>query len=330
VTPSMLLIAPLAVLVVVLLFAFVGCSSFTADLSGESGADYPPVIQKEPSLVAYWRLQEPISTIVAPTPPGTVIPGIAKDEQGAHPGKYFHLKQPTNQDNKRLSAANPGVLNLAQTPGLLANHPAYTCVEFNGGYVSVDFDPALNPANFTVEAWITADFQGFAHGTYFCLFEDGAPATGKQKTEGFALYAGPASPTDLTSNFEWQVWMGDGTTFTKLTNMQPTPALVQFNQTTYLALTFDGTNVMLFLYYPETGQDLSMTSVAPLVATFPTYKPATTGSFQIGAGRNLIPTSPSTNPLYAYFGKVEEVALYNTALDVHTSLVAHEQSGGPF
>jgi hypothetical protein len=106
--------------------------------------------------------------------------------------------------------------------------------------------------------------------------------------------------------------------------------LVQFNQTTYLALTFDGTNLMLFLYYPETGQDLSMTSVAPLVATFPTYKPATTGSFLIGAGRNLIPTSPSTNPLYAYFGKVEEVALYNTALDVHTSLVAHEQSGGPF
>jgi hypothetical protein len=327
----MLLIAPLAVLVVVLLFAFVGCSSFgSADLPAASGDKYPPAVQAEPSLVAYWRLQEPAGTIVAPIPPGTTVPGIAKDEQGAHPGKYFHFKQPTNQDTKRLSAANPGVLNLAETPGLLGNHPDFTCVEFNGGFVSVDFDPALNPAKFTVEAWITAEFEGFANGTYYCLFEDGAPATGKQKTEGFGLYAGPASPTDLTSPFEWQVWMGDGTTFTKLTNTQPTPALVKFNQITYLALTFDGANLMLFLYYPETGQDLTMESVAPLVANFPTYKPAISGSFLIGAGRNLIPASPTNNSLYAFFGKVEEVALYNTALDPHTSLFAHQQSGGPF
>lgn len=322
---SLFLVAPLVVLIVILLFGFVGCSSFTEDMSTSTGATYPAAINSEPSLVAYWRLQEPSTTAIAPPPPG----GIAAEEKGKFPGHYSRLN-PSTGDKKRHSAANPGVINLGVTPGLLGNHPESTCVEFNGGFVSVDFDPGLNTPKFTFEAWVIADFLGFPNGNFYCLFENGAPATGKQKTEGFAIYAGPADISDPTTAYEWQVWMGDGATFTKLINTRPMPALVTFQKTTYLVLTFDGTTAVLYTYLPGTGQALTKESVAPLVATFPGFKPATSGKILIGAGRNLVPASPSNGTFYAFQGKIQEVALYSDALTLEANLVGHEQSGGPF
>ena len=322
-----LILTPLLVLAVVLLFGFVGCTSFGASSSAATGADYPSTIKKETSLVGYWRLGEPASTAIAPPPPG----GIAKDEQGTHPGHYFHFQPAPGADTKRHSFSNPAVINLGQKPGLLEKEASETCVEFNGGWVDMGFDAVLNPPQFTLEAWVFPQLDGDPLGNFYCLCETGAPATGKQKTEGFGLYAGPGDPTNPTSPYEWQIWMGDGTNFTKVANSLPSPAAVK-SQLTYVVLTYDGSNVLLFVYIPNTGQELSNNSVAPLQGKFTGYKPATTGSLVVGAGRNLFPAVPGAAPkmLYAFHGKIQEVALYNKALTVGDSLVAHEQAGGSF
>ena len=322
-----LLLVLVAVLVILLLFGFVGCTKFTSsNITTKPGVDYPSTIKAESSLVAYWRLGEPASTAVAPPKPG----GIAKEEQGKYPGNYAKFQHAAGIDKNHHSYSNGGSITLGETPGLLEYSPSDSCIEVNGAMVNVPFIPDLNPANFTVEACIVAEFNGDPQGNYYCLFENGAPTTGKQKTEGWGLYAGPADPTNLNTPYEWQAWMGDGTTFTKLTNTVGTAAAVVFQQLTYLALTFDGTNVVLYLYYPGTSQDLSSASVAPLRATFPTLKPATSGTFVIGSGRNLFPAFPSAAPLYAFRGKVQEVALYNQALTIQDHLVGHEQAGAGF
>lgn len=317
------LVTPLLVLIIVLLFGFVGCSgAFTAS----TGPDYPSTIKAEPSLVAYWRLGEPAGTATAPPPPG----GIAKDEQGMHPGHYFVFKPPPAPDAKRHSFSNPGIINIGQTPGLLETKSSDPCVEFNGGWVDMGFDGPLNPPQFTMEAWINPEFDGDPLGNFYCVFETGAPDTGKQKTEGLGLYAGPGDPNNAASPYEWQVWMGNGTTFKKVVNSLPKPATVEF-QLTYLVLTYDGTNVSLYLYRPNTGQQMDMASVAPLQGTFTGYKPSTSGTLLVGAGRNLFPSVPGVSPkrLYAFHGKIQEVALYNKALTID-NLSAHEQSGGSF
>lgn len=332
-----LLLAPLAVLAIVLLFGFVGCTSFsgtditatTVDKPGPTPGtmvpDYPATIKAETSLVAYWRLGESVTTAIAPPIPG----GIAKEEQGGHPGRYFKFQPPLNPDAKRHSAGNTGVIKLEQRPGLLELDPTEPCILVNGGFVTVDFDAALHPPKFTYEAWVNPQFDTDPFGNYYCLFEAGAPTTG-QKKEGFGLYAGPTDPASLNTPYEWQVWMGNGTTFTKVKNTLPVPAVVIFNQITYLALTYDGAALVLYLYYPGTKQDLTLPSVAPLQATFSGYKPATTGNFLIGAGRNLFPTVPGTPPqaLYAFHGRIQEVAIYKQALTLQNHLVGHEQAGG--
>jgi Concanavalin A-like lectin/glucanases superfamily len=322
-----LLLVPFVVLIIVLLFGFVGCAKFTtSDITTSTGVDYPSTIKAEASLVAYWRLGEPATTAIAPPKPG----GIAAEEQGKYPGNYARYSPAPSTDKLHHSYSNGAVINLGQTPGLLEYAPSATCIDVNGGMVNIPFNADLNPPNFTLEAWVVAEFDGDPLGNFYCLFENGAPDIGKQKTEGFGLYAGPADLTNLNTPYEWQVWMGDGTTFAKVPNTLPTPAAVVFQKVTYLALTFDGTNLVLVLYYPGTGQDLTDASVVPLRAAFPTFKPATSGTFVIGSGRNLVAASPDPNPLYAFRGKIQEVALYKQALTIQDHLVGHEQSGAGF
>jgi hypothetical protein len=190
----------------------------------------------------------------------------------------------------------------------------------------------LHPPKFTFEAWVNPQFDTDPLGNFYCLFETGAPATGAQKKEGFGLYVGPSDLTSPSPAYEWQVWMGNGTTFSKVKNNLPTPASVVFNTVTYLALTYDGSAMILYLYYPNTKQDMTLNSVAPLQATFSGYKPATSGNLIIGAGRNLFPAVPGTShpTLYAFHGRIQEVAIYSQALTIQASLAGHEQAGGSF
>ncbi len=331
-SPSLFFVlAPLAVLLIILLFGFAGCASFSAAPSTTpppTGTPYDQVIKGESSLVAYWRLAEPAATAVPST-------GTAIDQKGAHNGNYN--KAVISADPKRHSFNAPGAITLGVTPGLLEHFPTDPCMEVNGGFVEVPFDSNLNASPFTFEAWVIAEFDGDPQGNFYCLAESSAPVGGVQKNVGWGLYAGPADPNKANQPYQWQFWMGNGAAFVKVGIATDN---VRFNQLTYLALTFDPgvatNNLKLFLYYPDTKQDLTAASVAPLQATVTGFKPNNNpggGSFLIGMGRNLFPGVAVGTPqpfLYAFHGKIQEVAFYNTALTVDNHLWIHEQAGGNF
>jgi hypothetical protein len=325
-----LLLTPLAVLAVLALFGFAGCAA-VLDLQEVSYASsYKGTIVGENSLVAYWRLAEPKNT---PVPSN----GTAIDQKGAHNGNYN--KKTITADPKRFSPAAPGDITLGVTPGLLdlSNETNNPCIEINGGFVEVPFDSVLNPAPFTFEAWITAEFGTDPQNRFYCLVESSAPAGGVQKKLGFGLYAGPANPASAQPQpYQWQVWMGDGQKFTRVAIATDN---LNFNQLTYVALTYDpgapGNNLLLYRYYPDTNQECSLPACAPIQAAVGNFKANNQvggGSLLIGMGRNLFPgvqadPVPLQPFLYAFKGKIQEAALYNTALKLER-VASHMMAGG--
>lgn len=333
VTAWIVLLTPLAVFVLLLLFGLVGCDEVLG-LDEIPNPTYDKTIANEPDILAYWRLGEPSTTPVPST--GTAIDQIG----GAHNGNYNVAT--INADAKRHANGAPGNITLGIQPGLLelktpTDETKNPCIEVNGGFVEVPFDPVLNQLAFTFEAWLIPEFGTDPPNNFYCLVESSAPAGGMQKKFGFGLYIGPANPAGVMPQpYQWQVWMGNGNAFQQVAVANDT---VKFNQLTYLALTFDlsvpTNNLILYLYYPGTGQDLTMASVAPLQATVTNFKPNNQpggGSLLIGMGRNLYP-GVAIDPvllqpfLYAFNGKIQEAALYKSALGI-AKLSNHELAGG--
>ncbi len=327
-----LVLTPLAVVVILFLFGFVGCDQVLG-LDPIAVPGYDANIKAETSLVAYWRLGEPAGTPVPST-------GTAIDQLSVHPGNYNSAV--ITADAKRHSPDAPGTITLGIKPGLLevtkpTDETVDPCIEVNGAFVEVPFDAVLNPSPFTFEAWIYPEFGIAPLYNFYCLFESSAPAGGGQKKLGFGLYAGPANPAGpMTQPYQWQVWMGNGTGFQQVAVASDN---VLFNQITYLALTYDpglpAPNLILYVYYPGTNQDLSFNSVAKIQGNVTNYRPNNQvggGSSLIGMGRNLFPgvmvdPVPLQPFLYPFVGKIQEVALYNKALSLEV-LGRHYMAGG--
>ena len=299
-----LLLVPVAVLVILPLFGFIGC---TASVIGPVTEPYDATIEGTWGLIAYWRLGEPHTT---PVPSSG---GAAVDQQAEFNGDY-HVLVPVAADTQRHSPSTAGMISLGVTPGLLANlqtapnQSQSPCIFVDGGYVQIPANDALNPPAFTFECWI--DLTGFdqePEGNYYCLVESTGPANGVEpRSTGFGLYLGPQDPTAAGPYF-WQVWMGDGAEFSPVAfGKQPVDATPL--GLTYLALTFLGNNnsvndgdghdlnynLALYLYRPDTKQDATLASIQALTATVNNFVPNTGGGgdFFIGTGSNLFPDAP--------------------------------------
>jgi hypothetical protein len=176
-------------------------------------------------------------------------------------------------------------------PGLLAVDNN-TAAQFDGssGYVAVPHNANLNPPAFTVEAIVTVTG---GDGTYRAVVSSRDVSTGLEPF-GYILYA---SETDL-----WEAWVGDGVgpPWTTLTG----PAVTQGQH--FLAMTYDGTTLTLHVDPEEGNPDTT-------VSTATAYMPNTTNELRIGAGAN-----EATPPLYFWNGVLDEVAVYNAALDFST------------
>jgi hypothetical protein len=336
------LIGALALLVTLLLFGFVGCDLvFGLDPPDPCEGDYHEVVKATTDLVAYWRLGEPAAT---PVPSSG---GAAKDEVGGFHGDYFKLNPVPNPDNLRHSPATTGSIILGITPGLLELEPqdAFPCVQTDGGYVQVPFDDQLNPPQFTLEAWVSPD--PFLDPRFFyCLVESTGPAVPGLlgKKTGWGLFLGPSeinNPNPAGPLF-WQVWMGDGNQFKRVAIAKPdfpTPGFSHL-RLTYLVLTFDGiANLQLFLYFPNTEQELTfealqaLTPPSSIIFHRNDASTAGQGDFFIGTGSNLtILGAPQR--LYPFKGKIQEVALYKRDLSapnnagIQSTLRCHETAGG--
>jgi Concanavalin A-like lectin/glucanases superfamily len=258
---------------------------------------------------------------------------------------------PAPADTQRLSNQTPGTLALGVTPGLLELLPTSTCMRVNGGFVQIPFSPALNPPQaFSLEAWVVPfDGGGSAGPVYYqCLVENTGPTGLGPRTGGWGLYIGPYLPADPPvdppgSPYYWQVWMYDNTNVYHQIALSNTPVVA--NKLSYVVLTFNQgqnsgpLNVQLFVYIPDTNQDLTLNAVRALGGTVNGFQANTSGDFFIGAGSNLFPNAgPPAQPLYPFNGEIQEVALYNVDLSggppnyegVSTILGVHEAAGGNF
>jgi hypothetical protein len=346
------LIGALVLLATVLLFGFVGCSFHPASdpCSPSPAADYPTAVITTSDLVAYWRLGEP-STTPVPSSGGAAKSAVADENNDVHNGDYFKLDSVSTPDDLRHSPATIGQLILGVTPGLLeigdqVNSP---CINTDGGYVQVPWADELNPPQFTFEAWVQP--ETFLDPKYFyCLAESTGPQGLGPKRTGWGLYLGPSDPNnpDPAGPLFWQVWMGDGNQFNRVAIAKdgfpetPQGDPISPLKLTYLALTFDGLeNLRLFLYCPNSNQNFDDATLDNLQALTIITSPINfyrndasangQGDLFIGTGSNLT-SSPFTQRLYPFKGKIQEVALYKRDLSDQgcplETLASHELSGG--
>jgi hypothetical protein len=276
---SLLVAIPFALFAIVLLFCFVGCHIvFDLDEVRPGFTRYTEIILAEPTLVAYWSLGEPAGA------------STAADLKGGLDGTY--LSQVLPDDPSIPSAAAPGTLILGQ-PGIVAGDtvPPHdessartTCIEVNGGYVSVPFDPALNPTKaegFTIEAWVRPEWSASDTAALRVIMASVDVAGG---FHGYALLSSAANV--------WQgiVFTGGGLTFA-------TGPEVILDATSHLVLTYDGDLLRLFVNGTQS------TAVAA------DYQPSTQSRLFIGAGGTQLP-----EPRAPWVGKIQCVALYKGAL----------------
>ena len=308
-TTSVALLVPILVLAVVALFAFAGCSSFAAEPSQSPPAGpgpgpgpdpdptkqphpdptppppYQDVISNETGLRGYWRLGEAAgATTAADSKPVVAM---------RRPGTY----------KPGVTLGEPGALRLGKDA-------TDTAAAFDGtGFVEIDtHDDVVNPPlSFSIEAWVRPAFTGAATGTIVASIE------GRPERRGFALEV----VQDAAGVLKAQVRVGDG----GLT--APTPVQAALGPSTldgwrHVVATYDGVTKQLQLYV-TTGPTPTMSAApGPVV-----YKPADTTNdpFRIGAGRDEnqfsvggVPTPPAN----LFVGRIDEVALYDRALDAAT------------
>jgi hypothetical protein len=243
--------------------------------------------------MGYWPLGEPAGATTA------------VDVNSGHNGAYLSRVFPDDPANS--SAAAPGTFSLGN-PGIVPGDtvPPHqntdpenrtTCMQTNGGYVSVPFDPAFIPTRaegFTLEAWVRVEWSAADTAAFRVVMSTFGTTGGGQ---GFALLATPDN--------HWAALVGNGAGLT-----QATGAALVFETTNHLVATYDGTNLMLYL----NGEQSSPTTAAD-------YHPATASALYIGAGRPDLP-----DPLFPFVGKIQCVALYKGALTLD-DVIKHFHNG---
>jgi hypothetical protein len=330
---------PLAVLLVLSLFYFIGCTSFggSDDAAGfkvgpDGKPDYPGTIEDEASLVSYWRLQEK-KVAQPPTPSAPNVPvtgGQANDEKAANNGSYKSvIVQPLPKFPDSPSA--PGTLTLEES-GLLELSVAGTSLFVDGGFVEVPYSNSLAPTSFSVEALVSPGWSPAEKGLYRTLISlnrlEVDPVTGSiVKAFGFGLFAGPENPATPGPDV-WQIWLADGTNWKMIKDSTRNLTLVDFTKTNYVAVTYDATTSKLNMYTYVEKIDLDSDAPHPIKDVTAAFSPVNDPTFSLLIGMHRPPKNSGTVPLYHPFkGKIQEVAFYKSALSVDRCPASHVCAG---
>lgn len=290
------LVTPLAVLAVLALYRFVGCT-LLFPLESPPPPDpetYATIVQGE--AVAYWRLGDQAGAVQA------------VDQLGAHPGTYTSpgaLPASTTLH----SAAAPGTVALGEPPLRGEGSDALTSARFDGGLVRVEpFSAALNPATFSLEAWVKPDWALETQPNYHVVVAAFERAPGNTH-RGFILQAGPDpaiedAPSGPTF---WQVRVGTGgAAIETVLGTQFDPGT---KPRTHLVVTCDGSTLELWVDGGvEAGTQLLPTNSRTLAAAF---APNQGRPLFIGAGRTEV---DAQSPRFPFVGWIQDVSLYSTVL----------------
>jgi hypothetical protein len=296
---SLIVLIPVVLLGLVAALCFVGCIFPVSGLpSGpfQPGTYETAVIQTN-GLVALWPLNdEPLGTTnivpsaadVAPKPAG-VMPFNGNYEGTLNTS--FELNQ-----NSIVPGDSDG------------SNPA--CVSFNGknGFVSVPFHQELNPPlQFTLEAWVQPNWTPDQQGTRAVVISANGPAN-----VGYGIFASTTQTTTGTSSV-WTAVIGTGTA-------QPSVSVpITFGTASYLAMTFLNNTLSLFVF-PVNGTPNNMQVNGAYVqeqSNPPPPQQSTATPLFIGMGR---PDMPTAN-MFPFNGFMQDVAVYNVALDMGTIMM---------
>lgn len=324
-----LVLTPLAVLAVLLLFRFAGCGLDVVG-TGSGPGDPPPPPVPEPTFgipypqevqndtpEGFWRLHETTGI-------------VAKNEiTGSPDAKYGKAVNPVPEGpaSHHSPKADPIILQLGVTgpPPLLTPEPAAPSVRVQGGFVLLAPDARFNPPEFTLEALVLPEWNLGVSGKYYCVMESSSRLAGPANTPkvgGYAFYAGPDDPNVPNSPYHWQLWVGNGAGFVRLTEKPYKPPIpgapanpgpVPANVPTYLAVTYSATQAFLYVYV----KDRDISHVKYELNHVP-FQAATNVELFIGvtdSRRALFAPFPGpTHVMYPFIGRIQEVAIYGKAL----------------
>jgi hypothetical protein len=294
----LLLLILIGVTAIVWSMCFVGCNFAPGDLPITDYYQYQNTVLNTLGLVAFWPLNDTSGTVAVDLGPnefnGTYVIGPdvptynAAQQSDASPGT-FALNAPNIVAGDTVSVDG----------GPAAPNP---CGAFNGGFVSVPFQPDLGPptpAQYTLEAWVVpnwtlADAQTNRSFRAVVSSASGAPGT----FGGFGLFA---TPDNL-----WAAAIGTGS--------QDMTATTGSNQTIvqgslyFLVVTYDGSTLTLWVNPADTTQppdaSIAANGYVPVASPVPLY---------VGTARPDLPT-----PLFPFNGNIQDVAFYNVVLDAKT------------
>jgi len=222
----------------------------------------------------------PAASLTVIVPPANSYPAVVMADG---PVAFWRLGEASGETALDYAGGFNGMyLNgfTLRQPGALKDDPD-TAAGFDGATakVEVPHTAALNGAHYTVECWAKVTGGAGSHRS---------PLTSRADSpqRGYIFYA---TPDDT-----WQHWTGQGTSAGW--DIIAGPAVV-YDAWTYLVATYDGTTRRFFVDGNEVG-----TSTNP-------FAPNNDRPLRIGAG-----ATDNPDGLFWFYGDVDEVAVYPTAL----------------
>lgn len=316
-TLSLIVFVPVALLILISSLCFVGCVLDTTGLGLGFTTYSDSDVIANPSCVAYWPLSDS---------PGqdTALDVVGKANGDPHNGTYRSV---ANSDPmvKALfpcpdfdlgiglhSDFAPGTLTIG-APGIVAgdtlpphdpkNATSTTCMQADGGFVTVPANSVVNPMQFSIEAWVRPEWDAAAPPAVH-VFIDSRGVVG-DVVHGYVLTVNQAG------SWEAALSVAGGVTTVLVTGGPATLSVA-----THVVLTFDGGNAALW----TDGTQASPLTPLPVGSTF---TPNTTSPLVIGVGLpwKLPRKNPSDKlffPLLPFKGKIQDVAIYNAVLSGDT------------
>ncbi len=326
-----MILIPVVMLGIVGMLCFVGCVLPVEGLASPFDEYSTKTVLGDTAVMAYWPLNDQHTSADNPAPAVELKSKIPSSyiDMATAPDLYqwppFTIQNPGSPDVKSAAAGfgsimfnQPGIVpGDAVVPALPA--VIQPCVVVNGCYVEALFDPRFVPqGSFTVEAWVRVGWSKSnpddpndpnPDAWRFVLdMRDLNPG------RGFGLFA--KTEDDQSGNYRWAGIVGNGGAgaagFTILPSSD-TITLVSGGtppKPVYLALTFDGTTLTLFV-------DGEMKGSMPA-----TYSPNTVQPVWIGAGAPFVtrrspqlPAGTLGSPLFPFVGAMQDVAIYSAKLE---------------
>lgn len=288
---SLMVLIPIVLMGLVGALCFVGCVLPVSGLGPTLGT-YGNVINKINGLQAFWPLNDAVV--------GNIVPGASDvaPKPGNAPG-FDGAYMGTNNTSFKLS----------QQSIVVGDADGGACVTFNGvdGFVSVPFHQELNPPlEFTVEAWVKPTWAASNMQVKAVVASINTP-----QSVGWALIATP-------DGF-WAANVGTGANPPPGPNITSVKSaqMIELGAVSYLAMTFKGGILSLFVGTPDGGLAPPAMNPANMPVAYMqelmSPPPSTATSLFIGMGRPDVTTG-----MFPFTGSIQDVAVYNVALDPQT------------